>query len=299
MVRSAATAGVLPFSDREVRGSEKTTKQNNLMKSTRRLLFGLVLSATLTQPVVQAEDTAAAPPALRNPSPPRVLNSVAREGSFLGQRLTDGQPIPNDAYDRALEQWRKLPQALRQKSGGSGLKTPKGFVSAIKGTVWTPIGPSPVLQSGIGANGRVSSIALNPFNPNVIYQGAEGGGVWRSTDGGATWAPLLDQQPSLGIGEPSSIAIDPQNTDTIYVGTSGRFVLNISKGILKSTDAGGSWIVLGSGYPSDNVGNAQLLFSGQNISSIQVDPANSGVLYIAADSGVFRSTDGGRNWTAG
>ena len=259
----------------------------------------MVLSATLTQPVVQAEDTAAAPPALRNPSPPRVLNSVAREGSFLGQRLTDGQPIPNDAYDRALEQWRKLPQALRQKTGGSGLKTPKGFVSAIKGTVWTPIGPSPVLQSGIGANGRVSSIALNPFNPNVIYQGAEGGGVWRSTDGGATWAPLLDQQPSLGIGEPSSIAIDPQNTDTIYVGTSGRFVLNISKGILKSTDAGGSWIVLGSGYPSDNVGNAQLLFSGQNISSIQVDPANSGVIYIAADSGVFRSTDGGRNWTAG
>ena len=87
--------------------------------------------------------------------------------------------------------------------------------------------------------------------------------------------PLFDQQPSLGIGEPSAIAIDPQNPTTIYVGTSGRFVMNISKGILKSTDGGGSWVVLGSGYPAGNLGNAQAVFAGQSISTLLVDPARA------------------------
>ena len=149
------------------------------------------------------------------------------------------------------------------------------------------------------ANGRVSSIAINPNNPNVIFQGSSGGGVWKTIDGGVTWKPLTDQESSLGTGEPSAVAIDPSNTNTVYLGTSGRFVLNISKGILKSTDAGGSWIVLGSGFPSSNIGNAQALFSGHSVNVIIVDPGNSNLLYLGASNGLFRSTDGGWNWTQG
>ena len=161
------------------------------------------------------------------------------------------------------------------------------------------MGPSPINEGSSQANGRVSSIAINPNNPNVIFQGSSGGGVWKTIDGGVTWKPLTDQESSLGTGEPSAVAIDPSNTNTVYLGTSGRFVLNISKGILKSTDAGGSWIVLGSGFPSDNIGNAQALFSGQSVNVIIVDPGNSNLLYLGASNGLFRSTDGGRNWTQG
>ena len=111
-------------------------------------------------------------------------------------------------------------------------------------------GAKPASTRKLQANGRVSIDAINPNNPNVIFQGSSGGGVWKTIDGGVTWKPLTDQESPLGTGEPSAVAIDPSNTNTIYLGTSGRFVLNISKGILKSTDAGGSWIVLGSGFPA-------------------------------------------------
>ncbi len=68
--------------------------------------------------------------------------------------------------------------------------------------------------------------------------------------------------------------------------------------MFKSTDGGGSWIQLGSGYPAGNTGNASQ-FVNQWIDAIIVDPANSNVVYLASSSGLFRSTDGGCNWTAG
>ena len=101
----------------------------------------------------------------------------------------------------------------------------------------------------------------------------------------------------MGIGQPGAIAIDPSNTNTIYVGTSARF--QFSQGIFKSTDGGGSWIILGSGFPANNIGNAFALFQGKNVNRIIVEPSNSSVLYLVANSGLFRSTDGGLNWTQG
>ena len=168
-----------------------------------------------------------------------------REKEFYAARaFQDRKPIPSNAYDHGLGQWRKLPRASRggvqkQKTTASGSEA----LPSAPTVMWTPIGPSPIQQGTSLANGRVGSIAVNPNNPNVIYQGSSGGGVWKTTDGGATWTPIFDQQPSLGTGEPSAVAIDPSNTNTIYVGTSGRFVLNISKGILKSTDGGSSWTI--------------------------------------------------------
>lgn len=227
--------------------------------------------------------------------PTNTVHSHEREKAFYQERASiNGRPVPADIYDRAFDQWRKIPRASVAR--GPSIPAP---LTSLHGVVWTPMGPNPVNEGSSQANGRVSSIAVNPNNPNVIYQGSSGGGVWKTIDGGVTWKPLFDQQPSLGTGEPSAVAIDPSNTNTIYAGTSGRFVLNISKGILKSTDAGGSWIVLGSGFPIDNTGNAQMLFSGQNVNVIIVDPANSNILYLGASNGLFRSTDGGRNWTQG
>ena len=227
--------------------------------------------------------------------PANNVHSHDREKIFYGARASiNGRPVPGNIYDRAMEQWRKIPSVSAERA--PSIPSPQ---TSLNGVVWKPIGPSPINEGSSQANGRVSSIAINPNNPNVIYQGSSGGGVWKTIDGGATWKPLTDQESSLGTGEPSAVAIDSSNTNTVYFGTSGRFVLNISKGILKSTDGGGSWIVLGSGFPSDNIGNAQALFSGQNVNVIIVDPANSNVLYLGASNGLFRSTDGGRNWTQG
>lgn len=176
---------------------------------------------------------------------------------------------------------------------------------SLNGTVWAPIGPSPMNETAGGDNGLVTSIAVNPNNANVLYLGTAQGGVWRSGDAGHSWTPLFDHQPALGIGEPGAIAIDPNNTNTIYVGTSGRVgsaepdtILQPSAGLFKSTDGGTSWIALGSGFPAGNTGNAnQFALPFRWINVIIVDPADSNVLYLASSFGVFASSDGGQNWT--
>jgi hypothetical protein len=158
---------------------------------------------------------------------------------------------------------------------------------SLKGTVWAPIGPSPMNEGGGNDNGLVTTIAVNPDNNNIIYLGSAQGGVWRSGDAGATWTPLFDKQASLGIGEPGGIAIDPNDTSTIFVGTSGRVgsaepdtVSQPTAGLFKSRDGGASWVAVGSGFPAGNTGNAAQ-FKNQTINIIRVDPANSRVAYVS------------------
>jgi photosystem II stability/assembly factor-like uncharacterized protein len=167
----------------------------------------------------------------------------------------------------------------------------------IVGTVWEPIGPSPLAQGGRPDNGLTSAIAVNPNNPSIVYQGTAGGGVWRTNDSGATWTPIFDQQISLGVGNPSALAIDPNDTNTIYVGTSNRLARQASAGLFKSTDSGASWVRLGFGFPAGNMGDATQ-FRSRRINVVIVDPANSQTLYLACNTGVFRSVDGGLNWGA-
>ena len=176
---------------------------------------------------------------------------------------------------------------------------------SLNGTVWVPIGPSPINQGAITANGQVTAIAVHPNNANIIYIGTAWGGVWLTHDGGNTWTPIFDRAPSLGIGEPAGIAIDPVDPSIIYVGTSNRDGSQGSgeatqppAGLFKSTDAGGSWVRLGSGFPSSAPSNASQFFS-QVINVVIVDPANPQTVYLASNFGVFVSPDGGLNWTQG
>jgi photosystem II stability/assembly factor-like uncharacterized protein len=140
----------------------------------------------------------------------------------------------------------------------------------------------------------MTSVVCHPTEPERLWAGAAGGGVWQSPDAGKSWQSLWHDQPSLNIG---ALAIDSQNPDTIYCGT-GEANLSADShpgvGIFRSLNGGLSWQMLAL------AGTSRLP---RRIGSLAVDPANpnrllaGGVGHASGDSnGLFMSTDGGVSW---
>ncbi|MBI1736724.1 MAG: hypothetical protein HYR51_16280, partial [Candidatus Rokubacteria bacterium] len=146
---------------------------------------------------------------------------------------------------------------------------------------WTPLGPGNV-------GGRTRSLLIHPTSPSIMYAGAVAGGVWKTTNGGASWAPLSDLAANLAV---SSLAMDPRNPSVLYAGTgegffNGDFVRG--DGIFKTTNAGATWTQLAS--TNDKA-------SFYYVNKIVVSPNNSGRVYAATRIGIMRSLDGGTSWT--
>src|SRR4051812_31005452 len=149
---------------------------------------------------------------------------------------------------------------------------------------WRDIGPTRA--------GRARALTGVASQPNTFYAGFDNGGLWRSTDYGANWEPLFDDQSTGSIG---AVAVAPSNPNVIYVGSGAGIIrpdLSIGDGMYKSTDAGKTWTHLG-------------LRDTQMIAAIAIDPVNPDRLFVAAlghpygpnaERGVFRSTDGGRTF---
>ncbi len=125
----------------------------------------------------------------------------------------------------------------------------------------------------------INAIAIDPSNTNILYAGAVGGdgGLFQSTDGGASWNQLTVLP--LGIDAwVNALAVYPPNPNTIYV-------LTYNDGPYKSTDGGASW------NPA-NTGLTEVF----QFFTIALDPLDVNTLYLGTDKGVFKSTDGGTSW---
>ena len=107
----------------------------------------------------------------------------------------------------------------------------------FSGMKWRMIGPY--------RGGKVNAVAGIPGDPATYYFGANGGGVWKTTDGGTVWKPIFDSQPVASIG---ALALAPSNPNIIYVGSGENNVysdITYGNGVYKSTDAGVTWQHLG------------------------------------------------------
>ncbi|MBM4117942.1 glycosyl hydrolase, partial [bacterium] len=205
----------------------------------------------------------------RREAPPREPNKRPNDW-FWFQRADAAGDIPQAALARALDQ-----AAAKEREGA--------LLAGRAG--WEPAGPT-----NIGA--RVTDIAVHPTNADLAYAAMASGGIFKTVDGGAHWAPIFDEQAVLPVG---AVALDPSNPNVIYAGTGEANAASLSffgLGVFKSTDAGASWQQLG-------------LEATRYIGRILVDPTNGQRVYVAAsgklfgtnpERGVYRSLNGGGSW---
>ena len=181
------------------------------------------------------------------------------------QSQPEGQPAASEAKDEEGQ-----PIRPEEKS--------------FKGMKYRMIGPF--------RGGRSLTAAGIPGDPTTYYFGAEGGGVWKSTDGAMTWSSLFDKEGTSAIG---SIAVASSNHNVLYVGAGEACIRgNISHGdgVYKSLDGGKTW---------KNVG----LRDSRAIGKVIINPSNPDIIFVAAlghpygpnsERGIFRTTDGGKTW---
>ncbi|MFZ0639957.1 MAG: hypothetical protein WA020_03515 [Candidatus Acidiferrales bacterium] len=291
-------------------------------------LPGMILLATFIVPLI-GKGPARERPEREKDSAQQIKK---REQWFFHQRAFPLGHIPADARIRAvehLEQMRAnsgtfmegfLAQARHANSGGASSAAPQQI--AINMSSWTPIGPQPTTSTFFGlTSGRVNALAVDPCDPsgNTIYAGGAQGGVWETTNGGTNWTELTDAQLSISSG---SVAVDPVladctggHTGAIYYGTGEEnfaFDSFYGAGVLISHDGGNTWtkdntfVTVTTGTPS-TITPTNAVAAGPFIGSIAIDPTTRGASQVLLagiegvsspiNSGIWRSTDGGADWT--
>jgi photosystem II stability/assembly factor-like uncharacterized protein len=156
--------------------------------------------------------------------------------------------------------------------------------STLAALRWREIGPF--------RGGRSVAVAGSSKRPNEYYFGTTGGGVFKTTDGGMTWAPVTDKYFGGTIG---AIGVSESNPDIVYVGA-GEYPIrgNVSHGdgVWRTSDGGKTWVSLG-------------LADTRQISRVRVNPTNPEIVYVgaqghvfgpSAERGVYKTTDGGKTW---
>ena len=198
---------------------------------------------------------------------------------FRLKRLAEGDTeIPVEKYLAAYRQMELMPQ--HTFGNDTLLPSRKQMGKNVVLPAWTSLGPGNV-------GGRTRALIIHPTVPTTMYAAGVAGGVWKTTNGGANWAPVSDLISNLAV---NSLAMDSANPNTLYAGT-GEGFFNTSAvrgaGIFKTTDGGTTWTQLAATNTTDF----------HYVNDLIVSPNNSNRIYAATRTGIWRSTDGGTAWT--
>jgi uncharacterized repeat protein (TIGR01451 family) len=177
---------------------------------------------------------------------------------------------------------------------------------ALDPNAFTLLGPQPLEGEGFGNGnnaGRTNVVLSDPDDPTVAFLGSDGGGVWKTTNcctADTTWTIKTDfpELDSMAIGD---ITMDPNNHDVMYAGTGdlrfGSFSFGAA-GVLKSTDRGETWTILGEDVFNPFYGPSANGFPQyQAIGKVVVDPNDSDNVIVSTKTGLFISYDGGTDWS--
>lgn len=210
----------------------------------------------------------------------RILDRCAHGRGFAHQAsrtvLRLGRSGTQGSY--GLREGERLPMAQRRPKGWKGLGA---WIVGAAAIVFT-LGPAAPVQAGLNAwtsNGptftAIRAIATDPLTVGPVYAASEGAGMFKSLDGGASWAPINTGLTGLSV---RTVVINSQVPDTLYVGTAGS-------GVFTSTDGGTTWTPASTGLLNPNV------------NALVIDPQTPSILYAGTvGSGVFKSTNAGATW---
>src|SRR5688572_25763795 len=146
---------------------------------------------------------------------------------------------------------------------------------------------------GPARGGRVTTVTGVPSQPKTFYMGVASGGLFRTTDNGATWTPITDGK--VPLGSTGSVAVADSDPNVIYLGTGSdgvRSNVSTGRGVYKSTDGGETWTFAG-------------LYNAGQIGAVRIHPTNPDIVWVAAggdifkpneERGIFKTTDGGKTW---
>ena len=191
----------------------------------------------------------------------------------------------NQKKDQKKDDKKEAPAS--EKKDKDEEKKPGMNAETFAGLKFRSIGPAV-------ASGRVMAIAVNPKNKFEYYVGEASGGVWKTVNDGTTWTPVFDKEASYSIGW---VTLDPNDPAVVWVGageSNSQRSVDYGDGIYRSDDGGKDWQNLG-------------LKKSEHIGRVVVDPRDSKVIYVAAegplwgpggDRGLYKTTDGGKNWKA-
>ena len=157
--------------------------------------------------------------------------------------------------------------------------------TTLRGLRYRVVGPA--------RGGRVTAVAGVTSQPQTFYMAPASGGVFKTTNNGATWLPVTDGQ--MTVASVGAIAVAESDPNVVYVGTGSdglRSNVSTGRGVYKSIDAGKTWSFVG-------------LYNAGNIGGLRVHPTDPNTAWVAAigdvfkknaDRGIFKTTDGGKSW---
>lgn len=152
--------------------------------------------------------------------------------------------------------------------------------------VWTPAGPD--------SGGAVTALAVHPSDPRIAYVGTDGGGVFKTTDGGQTWQAVNQGLTSLFV---RALVIDSSTPNTLYAATAGQQLsFSVIAGVFQSTDGGATWRDKSAGLP----GGTRACFCARlPVDVLVMDPRaprDPRILFTVVDGAIYRLNPRGLRW---
>ncbi len=275
----------------------------------------ILLSAGICLATLAFQDSPRVPPTSARylPVPGGERDDLDRLEAEWNNRLT----YPTGLFDPAWVRAAAAADARIARSVPFGVRTNLQLANgaaALDPVNFTSLGPQPLRMTGCSGcfdytltAGRVNDIAVDPTTTTsgsiVAYAATVGGGVWKTTNccsSSTTWSATTDD-PLLATITVDTVTIDPNNHNTIYAGTGdlnyGSFSMG-SQGILKSTNGGTTWTLLGANVFGPALPQPAGQFPQYNaVGKVRVDPRNSNNVVAGTKTGLYFSYDGGTNWT--